>query len=152
MSAVRATGTFTIAVNNTFYFTDVTAAPIETFDNLNEFSGHTFTPAQPGLYQVTFIANFDQRDNTNDSGDGYLGYVKILAGTPAGNPLTAPNYSTTNGKVTLPEVSGALSYSTVTNSEIVKLAAGEVIQLQVTAYGSSNGATGSYVINITRID
>lgn len=152
MSAVRATGTFTIAVNNTFYFTDVTAAPTETFDNLNEFSGHTFTPAQPGLYQVTLIANFNQRDNTNDSGDGYLGYVKILAGTPTGSPLTAPNYSTTNGKVTLPEVSGALSYSTVTNSEIVKLAAGEVIQLQVTAYGSSNGATGSYVINITRID
>lgn len=152
ISAVRVTGTMTFAANNTLYFNDVTAAPTETFDNLGEFSGHTFTPSQPGLYQVSYTINYNQRDNTNDNGEGYMGYAYILAGTPSGTPLTAPTLSSTGNKITIPEASGAPSINGVSMNELVKLSAGEVIQFRATTYGSTGGATASYIINISRVD
>jgi|GEM_PF-2128007 len=152
VSAVRATGNITFILNNTTYFTDVTAAPAETIDNLNEFSGHTFTATQAGLYQVSFMINFLQRTNANDSGDGYVGALHILSGTATGSPETAPLYSSTAGKISLPEIGGATVNNQVNITDLVKLTAGQVIQFQTWVFGTTGGVTGSYCINIVRVD
>lgn len=143
ISAVRATGSITYVNNNTIYASNVTGAPTEHFDNLNEFSGNVFTASQTGLYQVTYTVNGDQRANTNDSGDGYQLFVRVI--TPFGTTQAI-------GKVNIPEVSGVPNQETVSASDLVKLNAGQTIQFTTLVYGSTNGNTGTYAILINRVD
>ncbi|WP_449400832.1 hypothetical protein [Chryseobacterium wanjuense] len=147
ISAVRATGNLTITVNNLATNTNASAAPTETFDNLNEFTGNTFTAAATGLYKVDFQINYPQRVATEDGGDGYLGYAYIN--------LNASTYTTVSTKVTLPETSGAPSYNTCVNSVLVKMTAGNTLTFQAIVYGSTANTaniTTPYIINIVRID
>lgn len=145
ISAVRATGNISITTNNAF---TNTGTATETFDNLNEFTGNTFTATATGLYKVEFIVNYPQRPSTDDTGDGYLGFAKIV--------LNGADYATMNVKVSLPEASGAPSYNTCTNSSLVKMTAGNTLTFQGLTFGSSPTAgtpiTASFTINIVRID
>jgi len=145
ISAVRATGNITITVNNTF---TNTGAATETFDNLNEFAGNTFTAAATGLYKVDFRINFPQRPGSEDSGDGYLGTTNVI--------LNGTVYSSASTKITLPEISGAAATNSCTDSVLVKMNAGNTLAFQGSSYGSTvnagNPITASYVITITRID
>jgi hypothetical protein len=147
-SAVSYTGNIAYATDSTNYFTDATASPAKGFDNRSEFSGHTFTAAQAGLYQVTFMINFNQRTSGTDGGDGYLGYASINVGTPA----SAPNYSTAIGKISNNETGGPPHAQDVINTDLVKLTAGQVIQFQSMVYGSTGGVTASYTIIIARVN
>jgi len=144
ISAVRATGNIPITVNNTF---TNTGTATETFDNLNEFTGNTFTAAATGLYKVDFTVNYPQRASSEDTGDGYLGYAKIA--------LNGTDYSTMNVKVVLPEASGAPSYNTCTNSSLVKMTAGNTLTFQGLTFGSTPNVTtitAPFIISIVRID
>jgi hypothetical protein len=145
ISALRATGNVAITTNNTF---TTIGTPTETFDNLNEFTGTTFTAASTGLYKVDFSINYPQRANTEDSGDGYIAYATIN--------LNGAGYSSKITKITLPETSGAPASITASNSELIKMTAGNTLTFQGLTFGSTPSAgapiTGSYIINITRID
>lgn len=145
ISAVRATGNVSITVNNTF---TTIGTPTETFDNLNELNGTTFTAAVTGLYRVDFSVNYPQRANTEDGGDGYLALVTIN--------LNGTSYSTKMTKVALPEVSGAPSSITANYSELIKMTAGNTLTFQAASFGSTPTTAapinGSYVVNIVRID
>ena len=144
ISTVRAIGDVTITVNNTFVNTD---SATETFDNLNEFTGNTFTAAATGLYKVDFQINYPQRASTEDGGDGYLGYTRIN--------LNGTSYSFVSNKITLPEAGGAASFNSCTNSTLVKMVAGNTLTFQALTFGSTPNTvniTASYFINITRID
>lgn len=149
VSAARITGNITLASDNLYTFTDATAAPILTYDNLGEFTGHTFTVTQGGLYQIAFTARYNQRANTNDGGDGFLGGVRILAGT---GPVP-PVYGTVDlKKVSIPESGSPAVSVAVTKLELLKLTAGQLVQFQVCTYGATNNVTGNYTINISRVD
>ncbi|UZU00081.1 hypothetical protein ODZ84_11145 [Chryseobacterium fluminis] len=145
ISAVRAIGNVSITVNNTF---TTIGTPTETFDNLNELTVTTFTAAATGLYKVDFSIDFPQRANTEDGGDGYIADVKLN--------LNGTEYSRKKAKVTLPEVSGLASFITASTSELIKMAAGDTLTFQGKTFGSTPTAaapiTGSYTINIVRID
>ncbi|RQO31065.1 hypothetical protein DBR32_10190 [Taibaiella sp. KBW10] len=143
VSAVRATGTITLAQNNTVYFTDVTAAATETFDGLNEFSGHTFTAAQDGLYQVSFTVRFDQTVSA---------FVGVL-GLNLYNVSATPNYTSSyTANIQVPPVlSGPLALSLV-SSNLVKLNAGQVIQFCIQDYAAVPNQTANYIINVHRVD
>ncbi|MCS3532992.1 hypothetical protein [Chryseobacterium sp. JUb7] len=145
ISAVRATGNITITVNNTF--TNIATAA-ETFDNLNEFAGNTFTAAATGLYKVDFQIVYPQRGNTEDGGDGYMAYARIsLNGSAYGNLQSS--------KVPLPEVSGAPSSISVTNSALVKMNAGNTLTFDGLTFGSTPNTTNiiaPFVLSIVRID
>jgi hypothetical protein len=143
ISAVRASGSITYTNNNTIYNSNVSGAPTEQFDNLNEFSGNTFTASQTGLYQVTFIINGDQRVSTNDSGDGYQLFSRIIS--PIGTVQAT-------GKVNLPETAGVPNQETVSASDLVKLTAGQTLAFTTLVYGSTNGNTATYTILINRVD
>jgi hypothetical protein len=143
ISAVRASGSITYTNNNTVYNSNVSGAPAEQFDNLNEFSGNVFTASQTGLYQVTFTINGDQRASTNDSGDGYQLFTQITG--PAGTVRAT-------GKVNIPEVSGVPNQETVAASDLVKLTAGQTLVFTTLVYGSTNGNTATYTILINRVD
>lgn len=144
ISAVRATGSLTLTSNNVETLTNSGNTPTETFDNLNEFSGATFTAATAGLYKVELTINFEQRVSSNDNGDGYMGYAYIY--------LNGTSYSQAAVKVANPEISGAPTYQTATTSTLVKMAAGNTLKFYATNYGSSGGNTANYTINIVRID
>lgn len=145
ISAVRATGNITITVNNTF--TNIATAA-ETFDNLNEFASNTFTAAATGLYKVDFQIVYPQRGNTEDGGDGYMAYARIsLNGSAYGNLQSS--------KVPLPEVSGAPSSISVTNSALVKMNAGNTLTFDGLTFGSTPNTTNiiaPFVLSIVRID
>lgn len=145
ISAVRATGNVSITVNNTF---TTIGTPTETFDNLNELTGTTFTAATTGLYKVDFSINYPQRANTEDGGDGYLTFVTIN--------LNGTAYSSKMTKVAPPEVSGAPSTITGSNSELIKMTTGNTLTFQGLTFGSNPTTAapinGSYVVNIVRID
>jgi hypothetical protein len=145
ISAVRAIGNISITVNNTF---TNTGTATETFDNLNEFTGNTFTAAATGLYKVDFTVNYPQRGSSEDTGDGYLGYAKIA--------LNGTDYSTMNVKVVLPEASGGPSFNTCTNSSLIKMTAGNTLTFQGLTFGSTPSAgvpiSAPFIISITRID
>lgn len=144
ISAVRVTGSLTLSTNNTETLTNSGNTPTEAFDNLNEFSGATFTAAAAGLYKIDFSINFDQRTSSNDNGDGYMGYALIY--------LNGTSYSQAAVKVANPEISGTPSYQTAATSALVKMAAGSTLKFYATNYGSSGGNTSDYTINIVRID
>ena len=148
VSAVSYNGSITYAADSTIYFNDATASPTKVIDNRSEFSGHTFTATQAGLYQVTFTINYTQRTSITDGGDGYLGYASINVGTST----SAPNYSTTIGKISNNESGGQAYNQNVTNTDLVKLTAGQVIQFQSMVYGSTGGVTANYIINIVRVN
>lgn len=143
ISSVRASGNLTLAADNTTYFNDATAAPIESFDNLNEFSGHTFTAAQTGLYQVSFTKRYLQATTF------YTGLAIIYVG----NGPTAPIYGTFDMGGINPSTSGLTPYPlSVTKSELVKLTAGQIIQFKMSTFGANGNTSGSYVITINRVD
>jgi hypothetical protein len=148
VSAVSYTGNISYATDSTNYFNDATASHTKVIDNQSEFSGHTFTATQAGLYQVTFTINYTQRTSITDGGDGYLGYASINVGTST----SAPNYSTCIGKISNNESGGQTYNQNVTNTDLVKLTAGQVIQFQSMVYGSTGGVTANYIINIVRVN
>jgi hypothetical protein len=150
ISAVRVTGNLTNIPNEnaSFNYIDGLSSPMITFDNLGEFSGHTFTAMQAGLYQVTFKINYDQYPTTttsngttitNDGGDGYLARV-LMSG------------SSVYGKITVPEANHYPSSNTVTTSILSKLTKGGKVTFQVYITGASGVHTASYVADIVRID
>jgi hypothetical protein len=151
ISAVRVTGNLTNIPNGNGYYDyiDGLGSPMITFDNLGEFSGHTFTAKQAGLYQVTFKINFDQypktttsngTTSTNDNGDGYLAR-NIMGGL------------STFGKITLPEANHYPSSNTVTNIALLQLTKGKTVTFQVFLWGATGGVhTASYVADVVRID
>ncbi|MCS3869950.1 hypothetical protein J3D55_002866 [Chryseobacterium ginsenosidimutans] len=145
ISAVRATGNIIITANN---INTNTGAAKETFDNLSEFTGNTFTAAATGIYKVNFSINYPQRAATEDGADGYLGFVKIA--------LNGVDYSSMNTKVTLAESVGGVSSVTCINSALVKMTAGNTLTFQGLTYGSTPTATASitapFTINIVRVD
>jgi len=151
ISAVRVTGNLTNIPDGNGYFDyiDGLGSPMITFDNLGEFSGHTFTAKQAGLYQATFKINYDQYPKTttsngttitNDDGDGYLARI-IMGGL------------STFGKITLPEANHYPSSITVTNIALLQLTKGKTVTFQVYLWGATGGVhTASYVVDIVRID
>lgn len=145
ISAVRATGTVTVASDNSQ--NNINTNPTETFDNLSEFSSSTFTASTAGLYKIDFQINFPQRTSAQDGGDGYTGYAHIN--------VNGTNYNSASTKVSLPEVSGNLGYNSCSNSVLVKLNAGDTVNFASSVVGSTAGSaniTSSYVINIVRLD
>ncbi|WP_293308125.1 hypothetical protein [Pedobacter sp. UBA5917] len=143
ISAVRITGNITLAADNTPYFNDVTEAPTETFDNLNEFSGHTFTAAQTGLYQVSFTTRYTQ------STVFYGGLVLVYAG----NGPTPPQYGAYDmGCINPPRAGFNFTLVSVTKSELIKLTAGQIMLFRMSTFGAIGNTNGSYVITINRID
>lgn len=141
ISSVRILGNVTLAVSGTSYATNATAVPTKEYDNLNEFSGNTFTASQTGLYMVTHLVQFTQQN----SGDGYLGYAVILKN----NVVTENNAS----KIAITEVSGvatAESYAEAT--AMLKLNAGDTLTFQSKTYGAGASVPASYRISITRLD
>ncbi|WP_179472494.1 hypothetical protein [Chryseobacterium sp. H1D6B] len=145
ISAVRATGNVTITVNNTL---TNAISTVETFDNLNEFTGNTFTASLTGMYKVDFQINYPQRATTEDSGDGYLAYSKIA--------LNGVDYTFTSTKVPIQEISGAVSFVTCMSSALVKMNAGDVLTFQGQSYGSTPTVAvplvAPYTVSIVRID
>ncbi|MBV8328332.1 hypothetical protein [Chryseobacterium sp.] len=144
ISAARGTGTVIITLNNTF---TNTATSAKTFDNLNEMSGNTFTANATGLYKVDFMINYPQRAATEDDGDGYMGYSQIS--------LNGIQQSFTSTKVTLPEVNGAASFVTCSNSTVLKMNAGQVLSFQALTFGSTPNSTNivaSFTINVVRLE
>lgn len=145
ISAVRATGNVTITVNNTL---TSAISTVETFDNLNEFTGNTFTASLTGMYKVDFQINYPQRATTEDSGDGYLAYSRIT--------LNGVEYTFTSTKVPIQEISGAVSFVTCTSSALVKMNVGDVLAFQGQSYGSTPTVAvplvAPYTVSIVRID
>ncbi|PXW12930.1 hypothetical protein C8D70_11022 [Chryseobacterium sp. CBTAP 102] len=144
ISAARGTGIVSITQNNTFVNTSVS---VKTFDNLSEMTGNTFTAFSTGLYKIDFTINYPQRGSTEDGGDGYSGYAQIS--------LNGIQQSFTNTKVVLPEVSGAPSFVTCTNSALLKINAGQVLSFQALTFGSTPNTTNivaPFTINVVRID
>lgn len=145
ISAVRATGNVTITQNNAFANAISTA---ESFDNLNEFSGNTFTASVAGMYKVDFQINYPQRPATEDTGDGYLAYAQVS--------LNGTSYTFTNTKVVIPEASGAPSFVTATNSTLVKMNTGDVLTFQGLSFGSTPTIaapiTAPFSVGIVRVD
>ncbi|ANF51884.1 hypothetical protein A0O34_15810 [Chryseobacterium glaciei] len=144
ISASRVIGNVTLVSNNTVYNIDNTTLPTETFDNLNEFNGSTFTASSAGLYKVDYVVSYPQRPTTEDSGDGYTGLTFIL--------LNNSSYSLTATKINSPEVGGAPVNMTVVNPTIVKMSAGDVLRFQAVAYGTTGNVTANYSVAIVRID
>jgi len=143
ISAVEVSGSVTMAADNTAYFTDATSAPSESIDNLNEFSGHTFTAKSTGLYLVQYIMGFNQRS------DQYMGWLTISSSNGVG-------YHNRTVVVVPPE-SGVTALSQACPiSEVLKLAAGGTVTFTAKTYGlntvSAGSGRGDYNIVITRID
>jgi len=144
ISAARGTGVALITLNNTFTNTVPSA---KTFDNLNEMMGNTFSASSTGLYKVDFTINYPQRASSEDNGDGYLGYAQIS--------LDGVQQSFTSTKITLPEVSGAPSFITCTNSTLIKMNAGQILSFQAFTFGStpdSMNILAPFTIHVVRID
>ncbi|WP_054509916.1 hypothetical protein [Chryseobacterium sp. ERMR1:04] len=146
ISAVRATGTVNVTVNNTF--TGITTVA-ETFDNLNEFGGNTFTAAADGLYKVDFQINYPQRTTAEDGGDGYIAYARMsLGGVQYGNVQIV--------KVTVNETSGAPASISATYSGLVKMVTGNTLTFDGLTFGSTPTVAipivGAFTLNIVRID
>lgn len=149
-TAVRAVNSGTITVNNNVTPGTAPGAATETFDNLNEFNPatQTFTASQAGTYRVMFTAQFAQRANTSDGGDGYLAAAGITT-----NAATAPIYAYT--KVPLAESGAGTSLITSTANDLLKLTAGQSITFYVNVFGATSppGPTlQSYLITIERVD
>ncbi|WP_126651673.1 hypothetical protein [Chryseobacterium aureum] len=141
ISSIRITGNVTLATSGTYYATNVTSTPTKEYDNLNEFSGNTFTAAQTGLYLVTHLVQFTQQN----SGDGFLGNAVILKN----NVITENNAS----KIAITEVSGfATSDSYAEATAVLKLNAGDTLSFQSRTYGAGASVAASYRISITRLD
>ncbi|GAA5084751.1 hypothetical protein GCM10023210_04880 [Chryseobacterium ginsengisoli] len=141
ISSVRITGNVTLAASGTYYATNASSAPTKEYDNLNEFSGNTFTAAQAGLYMVAHSVLFTQQN----SGDGYLGNAVILR-----NGVIIENNAS---KIAITEVSGAPTsdcYSEAT--AVIKLNAGDTLTFQSRTYGAGASVPASYRISITRLD
>lgn len=146
ISAVRATGTVSISVNNTF--TGI-ATLLETFDNLNEFGSNVFTAAATGLYKVDFQINYPQRSTAEDGGDGYLAFARMnLGGVQYGNLQSS--------KITVNESGGAPSVVSVTYSGLVKMVTGNTLTFDGLTFGSTPTVAipivGAFTLNIVRID
>lgn len=142
-SAVWVTGSLTFAANNTEYSINTTVPPVETFDNLNEYAGDTFTALQAGLYEVALKINFLQRVASNDGADGYTGYGYIRG--PVASSISA-------GKIYLPEVGGSTAINSVLNTDLVKLTAGQTVRFSSLLFGATGGNTCNCQITINRID
>ncbi len=143
LTAVRASGNLTIASQNN---TNINTPSVENFDNLNEFTGTTFTAAADGLYRIEFQINFPQRATNQDGGDGYLGFAHLI--------INGSIYNSTDTKVTIPEISGSASYNTCTNSSVVKLSAGNTVTFQSSVSGSSAASSvinAPFTLTIVRI-
>ncbi len=144
ISSVSINGNITYALNATYYNTNVSATPIETYDNLNEFAGNTFTAAQNGLYMASLDISIVQQSSAQTGGDGLLGYARIQK-----NGLDLIN---STKKIAIPEATGAPALSNVEAFTLVKLNAGETLSFSSSIYGGANNAKGSYSISISRID
>jgi len=146
ISTVRVSGNVTLSTStNTPVFIDSTEPPTETFDNLNEFSGNTFTASQTGLYQVSFTGRYLQNSSF------YTGSVWLYVG----NGPNPPVYGTLDMGGINPKASGPtiVNYPlSVTKSELVKLTAGQVIQFKMSTYGASVSVSGTYIITVNRVD
>lgn len=156
VSAVKVIGYVGSVVNNVQTYIDDPAPggiSIERFDNLNEFSGHTFTASATGLYQVHFVTNFPSSDVGMDDGDGYFGQSNILVnGVSIGEPGGAI-------RVPLKDVSSPPASQDRIDHDypnLVKLNAGDTLDFSVHIFGSTAGSgTGKqigYSIQIVRID
>lgn len=140
ISYVRASGNITLAATDTYYFTNATAAVSSEVDNLNEFSGNTFTVTQTGLYLVTLTVQYTQQN----TGDGYLGHSVILK-----NGVIVENNV---AKIAITEVSGAPSVNGSEATAILKLNTADTISFQARSYGAGASTTAIYNINIVRLD
>ncbi|NML69066.1 hypothetical protein HHL23_04580 [Chryseobacterium sp. RP-3-3] len=152
LSAVRVDGNLTItgAENNLFFYTNKSGTAInEDLDNLNEFSGNTFTASQSGLYRVQINSRYDQHTNAVDSGDGYVGCLRLMAGNGPFAGQYGPFFC---GKVPIVEVGGTFVPIGVPKTDLVKLNAGQVVQFQILVYGATTNVTVYYEILIERID
>ena len=138
ISAVKVTGSLTIATNNVNTFIDTSSTPTEQFDNLNEFSGNSFTAIRSGLYNVSYTVNFNQ---TNSN---YEAAVYIL-GTSSGTTGSS-GYIPANLAVSMPIGIG------VTKNELLKLTAGQTISFSAATYAAANGQTATYTVIIQRVD
>ncbi|NML69067.1 hypothetical protein HHL23_04585 [Chryseobacterium sp. RP-3-3] len=151
VSAVRLNGNVitTNAENNIFFYLNKTATPNEDLDNLNEFSGSTFTAKRAGLYAVNIHFRYDQHPSTVDGGDGYLAAVRVTKG-PAGSTTiySAQGYL----KVGINEAGGGFAPIALQRNDLIKLAAGEVIEIQTLTYGATTSVTGYYEVSIYRVD
>ncbi|WP_126651674.1 hypothetical protein [Chryseobacterium aureum] len=145
VSAVRISGTLNMPANNTYYTTNATTAPTEEFDNLNEFSGSTFTASRPGLYLTTFTLIFPQRSSALDGGDGYQGSIYI--------DDSGGNGESSSTKIFNPESTLAAADQYMTAKYLTKMNLGQQLYFGVVAYGSSGNVNGiTYKINIVRMD
>jgi hypothetical protein len=145
VSAVRVSGTLNMPVNNTYYETSDTSAPVKEFDNLNEFSGNTFTALRAGLYFATFTLIFPQRSSATDGGDGYQSTAYIDDSGGDGEFGSAKIY---NPESTL---SAANQYMTI--KYLVKMTAGQQLYFGTVVYGTFGNVNGvTYKINIVRMD
>lgn len=144
VSAVQVSGNLNMPINNNFYPTNATSTPVKTFDNLNEFSGNSFTASQNGLYFITISISYPQRPASSDNGDGYLAEALIIF----------PTYYEENGsKIFTPESSLTAASQNVQAKSIAKLNAGDTVQFEALVYGTTGNLTGiTYKINIIRID
>jgi len=147
ISAVRVTGDLMLEDDNLYYLIDATEAAKETFDNLNEFNGSTFTASQTGLYQVSFTGRYLQTSSF------YTGVVRI----DFGDKVAPQEYGTFDmGGINPPRSSLLNKYPlSITKSELVKLTAGQIIQFKMLTYGAPSsifGISGSYVITVNRVD
>ncbi|MBB4805916.1 hypothetical protein HNP38_001188 [Chryseobacterium defluvii] len=146
ISAVRVTGTLNMPVNNIIYATNATSAPVEEYDNLNEFSGNVFTASQAGLYMAVLTITYPQRSSGSDAGDGYLAYAIINDSGAGGGEFM-------NKKIYNPESSLVAASQYITAKYLVKMNAGQILNFETLVYGSTNNVNGvTYKINIVRMD
>lgn len=141
ISAVRATGSVNHTTSGQLYDSN---APTETFDNLGEFSGNTFTASKTGFYQVSFKTTFPQRTSATDNGDGYSGGAFI--------DLDGVTYSTSSTKVNIIEATSLNGNISGFYSELVKLNAGQKVSFRTYVFGTTVATSVSFIINISRVD
>jgi hypothetical protein len=137
MSAVRVTGSVTHALNNSQTYNDATETPTTVIDNLGEFSGHTFTAAQAGLYEVSFTVKYQQINGIFFGTPGFTfsgGSVRAAGSIPAQVPT------------------GNALFIDVAMHSMVKLNAGAGVTFWSGTYGAPNGIQAQYAIEVKRLD
>jgi len=143
---VNVEGTATLASNNTHYLVNVSGAPAEIHDKLNEFNGAVFKAKNNGLYYVSANATFNQRNKDNDQGDGFTGSTIIL--NQSGN-IIARSW----GKIPPNEVNGGPGFISVAPSvTMVYLKAGQTLSFKLHTFGSTGNVVGKYSILIYSLD
>lgn len=134
---------FDVTVPNVPNNTPTTLASSGTvsFDNLGEVSATgVFRPKKDGLYRVTLLGYFLQED----SGDGYLGSVRILLNGSTQVEDRTKIYTTESGYVAVTQTSFI--------ADLFKLSTTDRITFSVRTQGASSNKNIQVIVTVERVD